>query len=291
MNESHQPLSHHPIQILMAWFVHAFTATAACTGLMTLICIQEHRYTEALWFMAISVVIDALDGTLARRLHVKTLVPKIDGALLDNMVDFLNYVITPCFFFYTKSDLLPQTYALPILMAIIMTSAYQFTQVDAKTEDHFFKGFPCYWNIALFYMFIFNTSPWFNFLTLAAFCVLVFVPMKYVYPSRLDYLTESRPLKICMHIFSCLYGLSSASLLWQYPQSNRLGLGVSLVYIVIYLASSVYRTYYPMLKSKINAHRGISQSTTLDSEDQEPTSWEKLVPIDEPIEPLSQSLS
>jgi phosphatidylcholine synthase len=245
----------HPVRILMAWLVHAFTATAACAGLMTLISINEHQYVQALWFMVVAVVIDALDGSLARLVCVKKVLPKIDGALLDNMVDYLNYVITPCFFFYIKPEMLPEPYTLYILMAIIMTSAYQFCQVDAKTPDHFFKGFPCYWNIVLLYMFIFETSAWFNLITLMVLCVLIFVPMKYVYPSRLDYLTESKPLKWCMHIFSCVYGVSSACLLWQYPESNPVGLFLSLVYIVLYLFSSAYRTYYPMIKSRIASHR------------------------------------
>ncbi|OGV27541.1 MAG: phosphatidylcholine synthase [Legionellales bacterium RIFCSPHIGHO2_12_FULL_37_14] len=248
-------LKPHPIRVLMAWLVHAFTATAACAGMMTLINIYQHQYVAALWFMAIAVVIDAVDGTLARMVHVKTVLPNIDGALLDNMVDYLNYVITPCFFFYIKPDMLPTPYTIPLLITIIMTSAYQFCQIDAKTPDHFFKGFPCYWNIVLFYMFIFNTAALFNLLTLLILCILIFVPVKYVYPSRLDYLTESRPLKICMHVFSCIYGISSACLLWQYPDANSICVLLSLGYVVLYLSSSIYRTYYPMIKSRIIMHR------------------------------------
>lgn len=248
-------LKPRPIRVLMAWLVHAFTAAAACSGLMTLIFIYQHQYVAALWCMAIAVVIDALDGTFARMLHVKTVLPQIDGALLDNMVDYLNYVITPCFFIYIQPGMLPDSYVIPILLTIIMTSAYQFCQVDAKTPDHFFKGFPCYWNIVLFYMFIFNTGSWFNLYTLLILCGLIFIPVKYVYPSRLDYLTESKPLKICMHIFSCIYGLASACLLWQYPASNQICVLLSLGYVVLYLSSSIYRTYYPMIKSRIIMHR------------------------------------
>lgn len=243
------------IRIFSAWAVHVFTATAACMGLMTLIRIVQHDYIQALWFMAAAVVIDALDGTLARLVRVKLVLPQIDGALLDNMVDYINYVITPCFFFYMKPGMLPDTYVLWVIMAIVMTSSYQFCQSDAKTPDHFFKGFPCYWNIALFYMFIFNTNPEMNMMILLALCALIFVPVKYVYPSRLDYLTESKPLKVLMHLFSMTYGLSSACLLWQYPNPDSLWLLLSLSYVVLYLSLSVYRTYSPMIKSRIAQHR------------------------------------
>jgi phosphatidylcholine synthase len=246
---------HHPFRLLSAWAVHVFTTTAACMGVMTLIHIYQHQYIYALWFMAGAVLVDALDGTLARLVRVKTVLPKIDGALLDNMVDYLNYVITPCFFFYVKPDMLPSSLSLWIIMAIVITSAYQFCQIDAKTPDHFFKGFPCYWNIVLFYMFIFQTNPLTNTLILASLCVLIFVPIKYVYPSRLDYLTESIPLKICMHLFSISYGISSVCILWLYPTTPPLGLFWSLSYVMLYLALSAYRTYSPMIKSRIAQHR------------------------------------
>lgn len=243
------------IRVLAAWAVHVFTATAACMGLMTLIRVVEQQYVQALWFMAAAVLIDALDGTLARLVRVKLVLPQIDGALLDNMVDYLNYVITPCFFLYMKPGMLPAPSSLWVLMAIIITSSYQFCQSDAKTPDHFFKGFPCYWNIAVLYMFIFNTTPGLNMGILLSLCLLIFVPVKYVYPSRLDYLTESKPLKVLMHLFSGIYGVSSAYLLWQYPTPDLLWVMLSLGYVMLYLGLSVYRTYSPMIKSRIAMHR------------------------------------
>lgn len=246
---------YHPFRLLSAWAVHFFTATAACMGVMTLIHIYQHQYVYALWFMAGAVIVDALDGTFARLLRVKLVLPKMDGALLDNMVDYLNYVITPCFFLFVKSDMLPGSIALWLIMAIVMTSAYQFCQIDAKTPDHFFKGFPCYWNIVIFYMYIFNTQALTNAIILISLCCLIFVPVKYVYPSRLDYLTESKPLKVCMHIFSIIYAISSGFILWQYPNTNPITLFLSLSYVLVYLVLSIYRTYYPMIKSRIAQHR------------------------------------
>lgn len=235
-----------PAHYLIAWAVHAFTASAACVGLMTLAKIYQHDYLQALWLMGIAVVIDGIDGTLARLVRVKSVLPNMDGALLDNIVDYLNYVITPCFFLFVKPDILPAGLTLFIIVAIIITSSYQFCQSDAKTPDHFFKGFPCYWNVIVFYMFIFNTSPVFNAVTLAVFCALIFVPIKYVYPSRLDHLTDSRALKILMHVFSVIYAISSGVVLWSYPQVNPVFLVLSLGYVIMYLMMSMYKTCFPM---------------------------------------------
>lgn len=252
---TNKKLGYRPAHYLVAWAVHAFTASAACFGILTLVKIYQHQYVQALWLMAITVVIDAVDGTLARLVRVKSVLPNIDGTLLDNIVDYLNYVITPCFFLYVKPDMLPSSYLLFIIIAITIASSYQFCQADAKTPDHFFKGFPCYWNIAVFYMFIFDTSMYTNAWILSILCVLIFVPIKYVYPSRLDYLTEYKFLKVVMHTFSLIYGISSALVLWNYPHIDSIWLCLSIGYVIMYLTLSMYRTYSPMNKSKILSNK------------------------------------
>lgn len=231
----------------LAWAVHAFTASAACVGLLTLVKIYEHDYQKALWLMAIAVFIDAIDGTLARLVGVKRILPGMDGALLDNIVDYLNYVITPCFFLFVKQGMLPHQLSPWIVVAIIIASAYQFCQADAKTADHFFKGFPCYWNVVVFYLFIFNTGMICNALVLSLLCILVFVPIKYVYPSRLDYLTRSKLLKLLMHVLSLAYAACSAIILWTYPAVGTLSIIISVGYISLYMLLSFYRTYNPIV--------------------------------------------
>lgn len=240
-----------PLRHAMAWSVHILTASTAFFGILTLLKIFQGEYLQALGLMALTVVIDAIDGSFARLVKVKQVLPCIDGALLDNIVDYLNYVITPCCFLMIKPGMLPENVAVWIVLFISMSSAYQFCQTDAKTPDHFFKGFPCYWNIVLFYMFIFNTSPITNAWILALLCVLVFVPVKYVYPSRLDYLTESIKLKVIMHLCSVLYAISAVFILITYPNIHPVWLLISLAYVFLYLALSFYRTYSPLIKAKI----------------------------------------
>lgn len=245
----------HPLHYVAAWSVHLFTASAACIGVFSLVKIYQHEYIFALWLMLVTVVIDAVDGSLARLVNIKIILPKIDGALLDNIVDYLNYVITPCFFLLVKPDMLPSEYSVFLIAAVSITSAYQFCQSDAKTPDHFFKGFPCYWNITVFYMFIFNTSASTNAIILTILSILIFIPVKYVYPSRLDYLTESRILKILMHVCSAIYAVCSICLIISYPFTNIICLTLSMAYVAMYISLSFYRTYYPMIKEKFAAQR------------------------------------
>ena len=144
-----------------AWFTHFFTATGAVWGLMSIIAITNGAWQAAFAWMALAVFVDSFDGLLARRVRVKDVLPNFDGGLLDNMIDFLNYVVVPAFFLY-ESDILPMGGKLLGGAMIIIASSYQFCQADAKTEDHLFKGFPSYWNIMVFYLFMFQWNGWVN---------------------------------------------------------------------------------------------------------------------------------
>lgn len=236
----------------LGWSIHAFTASGACAGLLALLSIYKHDYLLAFWFMFAAVLIDAVDGMFARAVKITEVVPEIDGALLDNIVDFFTYTLVPCFFLLV-TDLLPDYWRVLCVMAITFSSAFQFTQVDAKTSDHFFKGFPSYWNIAIFYLFFWQMSPTTNMIILMALSVLSFVPIKYVYPSRLDYLTNNQFLRMMMVVGTVCWGAATTGLLWLYPASNHFLVGISTGYCLLYLGISLYRTWFPLTSLEMPA--------------------------------------
>lgn len=230
---------------IIAWSIHFFTASAAVLGLYTLFAIHLGNYQLAFWLMAITIVIDSVDGTLARRFKVKHWVPQIDGALLDNMVDYLNYVITPAFFL-TVSDLLPTGWKLLVAGVVVLTSAYQFTQSDAKTSDHFFKGFPSYWNLAVFYLFLAHLKPWLNAGILLFLAIMIFVPIKYLYLSRLENITRNMSLLRGLKIAISIYALATFGLLIIYPKTNLFLITISWLFAILYIYLSFYRTLKPL---------------------------------------------
>ena len=234
---------------IAAWLVHLFTASGAIIAIWTLIETHQHNYINALWLMGVAIFIDAVDGTLARMVNVKQLVPQIDGALLDNIVDYMNYVITPCFFLWVEPSLIAPSMKWLVLSSVILASAYQFTQDDAKTEDHFFKGFPCYWNLVVMYLYLFSASSTISCSVLLVLSILVFIPIKYVYPSRLDYLTTIGWLKVVMSIASFLYGMHCIALLYFYPKIPLFLVFYSMLYITFYLTFSILRTIAPAFES------------------------------------------
>jgi len=221
------------LRTLLAWFTHLFTASGAIWGLLSILAISSHQWILAFTWMAASVFVDSFDGLLARRVRVKRVLPYFDGALLDNMIDFLNYVFVPAYFLY-EADILPRQYALLGAVLILLASSYQFCQDDAKTEDHYFKGFPSYWNIMVYYMFLLSLNGWINLSITLLLTALVFVPIKYVYPSR-----TKLHQKLTMAL-AAVWGVVNIVILTQYPVFDRWLVWASLLFAVYYCGLSFY---------------------------------------------------
>ncbi|MBI5962188.1 MAG: CDP-alcohol phosphatidyltransferase family protein [Chloroflexi bacterium] len=231
----------NPVRVVLAWGVHLFTATGAIWGFLAVLAIFEQNWRAMILWMVIAMLVDGFDGMLARWADVKKYANGIDGALLDNILDYLNYVVVPALFL-VKADVLPNGLQMLGAFSILITSAYQFTQTDAKTDDHHFKGFPSYWNVAALYMLLMGLPVWVNFGFLMLFNVLVFIPIKYIYPTRNTYL---RRLTLGL---TFLYGAIGIWGLIQYPDHPQWVVWVSFVYIGYYLVLSV------IPKNKTHAH-------------------------------------
>ncbi|MCZ2126915.1 MAG: CDP-alcohol phosphatidyltransferase family protein [Anaerolineales bacterium] len=218
-------------RVILAWAVHAFTASGAVWALLTIFAIVEGDYKMMIVWMIASMLVDGFDGMLARWANVQKYTDGIDGALLDNILDYLNYVFVPAIFFI-KADLLPHSVALLTGVFILFASAYQFTQKDAKTEDHHFKGFPSYWNIIALYLLLLDLPQWINFAVLIFLCVMIFVPLKYIYPSR------NRRLRTLTLGLTYLYGAVGIWGLILYPNTPAWIVWASFVYVGYYAVLS-----------------------------------------------------
>lgn len=236
---------------IAGWLVHALTASGACLGLLALLSIYNHEWIVAFWLMGAAIVIDAIDGLFARAIQVRKVVPQINGELLDNIVDFVNYTIVPAFFLLV-TNMVPDYWKMLCVIAVTFSSAYQFTQIDAKTSDHFFKGFPSYWNIVIFYLYFCQMNAWINLAILCLLAVLCFVPIKYIYPSRLDYLTHNKMLRLAMLLATIIWGLATVGLLWVYPRTNHFLVFISMSYIALYFIISLYRTWRPLSAASVD---------------------------------------
>jgi len=176
-----------PARIALAWGVHLFTASGALAGLLAVLAAARGDLRSAALWMLAAMAIDSVDGTLARAVQVRRVLPGIDGRRLDDVVDFFNYVLAPVIFLVAGGYLVHPGWAvLPVL-----ASAYGFAQAEAKTDDGFFLGFPSYWNVIAIFAWLLEVSAPTCTAFVALFSVLVFVPFKYVYPSYLRVLKRT----------------------------------------------------------------------------------------------------
>lgn len=232
-------------RLLLAWLVHFYTALGAPVALFSLVLVAQGRYREALALMGLALFLDASDGTLARAARVKEVIPWVDGARLDDIVDYLNYVVVPCFLL-VQADLLPAGHAPWLVCLPLIASAYGFSQTQAKTADHFFLGFPSYWNVVAFYCFVLDSSPWLNGLVLILLSVMVFVPIRYVYPSRNTLL---QGLTVAL---GAVWGVLCLMVVYFLPDPPR----------HLALASLFFPAYYLLLSFWLHArHRAVPEPT------------------------------
>jgi phosphatidylcholine synthase len=183
-----QPSPHEspPISRAMrgaAFSVHIFTATGAGVALIALLeAVREHWAAMFAW-LGVALIIDALDGPIARRLDVVRVQPDWSGEVLDLVVDFVTFVFVPAYAITAGGLLLPG--AAPLLGAgIVVTGALYFADRRMKTADNHFRGFPALWNVAAFYLFLLQLPPTLSSLLVFALIVLTFVPFKVIHPVR-----------------------------------------------------------------------------------------------------------
>jgi phosphatidylcholine synthase len=227
------PSAPGPARQVAAWGVHLLTASSAAAGVLALRATVNGDASTAFLWMAYTIVIDSIDGTLARAVGVKEVLPWIDGARLDDLVDYFTYVVVPVFLLL-QMRLLPPELELPLTVLVTAASGYGFSQTAAKTPDHFFTGFPSYWNIVAFYLYVLGWPPALNAAILAFFAVGVFVPLRYVYPSRTPTL---RRLTVTLGI---AWGVAIVwALLHLGSPAARTVVVASLAYVAYYFALSI----------------------------------------------------
>jgi phosphatidylcholine synthase len=135
-----------------------------------------------LWLGA-ALIVDAVDGPLARRFRVAEVLPRWSGETLDLVVDFTTYVFLPAYA-VAASGLMPSTLAIVAGAAIAVTGALYFADRRMKTDDNYFRGFPAVWNVIAFYLLLLRPEPYAAFGLVAAFVALTFVPIRFVHPLR-----------------------------------------------------------------------------------------------------------
>jgi len=166
-----------------AFSVHVFTALGAGLALLAMLEAVREHWSAMFGWLGVALVIDAVDGPMARRLHVVRLQPNWSGEVLDLVVDFVTYVFVPAYAITAGGLLLPL--AAPLLgIGVTVSGALYFADRRMKSPDNHFRGFPGLWNIAAFYLFLLHWPPAFSSLVVAILIVATFLPFRVVHPVR-----------------------------------------------------------------------------------------------------------
>jgi phosphatidylcholine synthase len=166
-----------------AFAVHIFTACGAALALLALILGVGEHWAAMFFCLGLALIVDGVDGPLAREFNVAEVLPRWSGETLDLVVDFTTYVFVPAYAI-AASGFLPNALAIPAGVVVVVTGALYFADRRMKTADNYFRGFPAIWNLAAFYLYVLAPPPWAATAMIVALAVLTFVPMKFLHPLR-----------------------------------------------------------------------------------------------------------
>ncbi len=222
-------LNKRVFQKIAAYSVHAFTALGAVFGLWAILLTFQGYFQLAIWVLFAAVVVDSVDGALARSVQTHTYAPAIDGALMDNIIDFVTWTVAPLVWLYAVT-------LVPIwpLMICAMASIFGFSNVEAKSSDDFFTGFPSFWNIVVFYIYLLSVSTTLSVIMLLIFAFTTIMPVRFIYPSKTIHF---RKLTIGLGI---IYFFQFIALIIMFEDSPPLLVYSSFIFPVYYLGLSFY---------------------------------------------------
>ena len=190
---------------IAAWAVHGFTASGAVLGFLAIISIFNNDQVGSFLWLGLALLVDGLDGTIARKIGVTDKAPNIDGSTLDNLIDYLNYVIIPL---------------------------YTFANINMKTDDYYFNGFPALWNIVVLYFYILNTNLYVNLIVIIFLSILTFIPIKFVHPLRV------KKLRNITIFCTIIWSATTLKLITTLPNINLFN--DEKIVLIIWIACSFY---------------------------------------------------
>lgn len=221
---------------LAALAVHALTATGVVWAFLALVAAAESDWAAMFLWLAVALLVDAIDGPLARKVAVSEALPEWNGEILDLVVDYLTYAFIPAYAALV-AGLFPEGFGIVGAAIICLTAAGFFAKRHQKSADNYFIGFPAIWNLILFYWMVFAVTPEVVLATTVAFGVMTFLPIRFVHPMRVVRFRSASlvvvGLAAAMAILAIVQDLSPGG--WI-----RAGLALALVYL---FGVSLWRTF------------------------------------------------
>ncbi len=216
-----------PYAEIRAFSVHMLTASGSFLAFLGVVAAAENRFVDMFWWLGLALVVDGIDGPIARKVRVKEVLPNWSGDTLDNIIDYVTYVLLPAFALY-QSGMIGEPWSFVAAGLIVVSSAIYYADMGMKTDEYFFSGFPVVWNMLIFTLFVIDASATTALVAVLASVVLTFLPIHFLHPVRVKRL---RPLNLAVFLLWCGFGGYALLLHFQSPPWVVLGTIVTGLYL------------------------------------------------------------
>lgn len=212
-----------------AFSVHLLTASGSFLAFLSLVSASEKQWTAMFIWLGLALLVDGIDGPIARRLDVKYVLPTWSGELLDNIIDYVTYVLIPAFALY-QSGFMGAGLSFLSGAIIVISSAIYYADTGMKTRENFFKGFPVVWNMVVFTLFVVGPGEWVAFAIVVICACVSFLPLYFLHPVRV---VRLRSLNLTIFLIWCALGIASLFYHLQAPYYIKVGISITSVYLCL----------------------------------------------------------
>ena len=221
--------NHNPIA---GFAVHMLTASGAFWAFLALVAAAENRFISMWFWLGVAMIVDGIDGPLARYFEIKKSIPHWSGEMLDSIIDYTTYALIPAFALYQSGFL--QEYASFLCAALIVcTSAVYYADTRTKNKDNFFVGFPICWNMLVFTLFVIEPNWYIAMATVIVSAVLTFTPILFVHPVRVvRWRNSTLAIFGLWSVFGLIY-IAYKYFGYDVPETIKLVIMLSAIYIYV----------------------------------------------------------
>jgi phosphatidylcholine synthase len=220
-----------------AFSVHLLTASGSFLAFLSLVAASEERWPAMFWWLGLALFVDGIDGPIARKLQVREILPTWSGELLDNIIDYVTYVLIPAFALYQRGFMGPDLSFISAAL-IVVTSAVYYADTGMKTKENFFKGFPVVWNMIVFTLFVIEPGEYPSFAVVLIAAILTFVPMNFLHPVRV---VRLRNVNLPVFLAWCLLGI--IALIQGMEASRPVKIGIAVTGFYLFLIGGVMQLF------------------------------------------------
>jgi phosphatidylcholine synthase len=208
--------------------VHLLTATGSVLSMLAMLEAVNERWDMMFLWLVVALIVDGIDGPLARHYHVKTNWPTYDGVLMDLIIDYLTYVFIPAYALF-KSGLLPGWTGWTAIIVIVYGSVIYFVDTRMKTKDNSFAGFPACWNMVVLVLFALQPNFWIMLAIVVGLAFTMFTNLKFIHPVRTR---RWRPLSLVMTIGWLGFAFWAAWVDFHAESWAHWGLAITSIYLI-----------------------------------------------------------